>query len=281
VVAASLQHASTLVSFVVAGLAAIYLIVLAPELGGSAVAQVVLVIAGLAALGCFARQVASGETRRRHVLNDRRDRIDAEAGARARAHERTAARARLDSGFRRLRSGEAHECVRVLEALGEEFDEIIAVIQRRADDTPASLAALLPDLAEETYRHGMSALSDALELFEFAEGAQHRRLLAELSEIERRLESGTPVDERTRSRDEQRRASRQQLLGRHEEARQRACDLTFEAERCTGALAEARIELAATHAVGADVDVDTVVQSLETAIRHVREVQDELRRLTY
>ena len=70
-------------------------------------------------------------------------------------------------------------------------------------------------------------------------------------------------------------------LARHDEARQRARDLTFEAERCTAALAEARIEVASVRAGDRQVDVDAVVETLQASIRRVRDVQDELRRLGY
>ena len=127
----------------------------------------------------------------------------------------------------------------------------------------------------------MSALSDALELLEFADGPQRRRLEGELDEIEDRLERDTYGDERARARDEQRQTSHRQLLARHDESRQRARDLMFEAERCTAALAEARIELASVRAGDSKVDVDAVVETLQSSIRRVRDVQDELRRLGY
>jgi hypothetical protein len=165
--------------------------------------------------------------------------------------------------------------------LSDEFEAVAEVVGRSDSGSPANLAALLPDLAQETYGHGMSALSDAVDLLEFAEGPGHRRLVSELEEVERRLAADAYPDERARSRDRERLTSHRQLLDRHGEARQRACDLLFEAERCSTALAEARIELAAARASGVHGDVDTVVQTLQATIRHVREVQDELRRLGY
>ena len=58
----------------------------------------------------------------------------------------------------------------------------------------------------------MSALSDALELLEVADGPQRRRLEEELAEIEDRLELDAYPDERARARDEQRRPSHRQLI---------------------------------------------------------------------
>jgi hypothetical protein len=116
---------------------------------------------------------------------------------------------------------------------------------------------------------------------EFADGTQRRRLEAELVEIEDRLGLDAYSDDRARPRDEQRLRTHRQLLSRHDEARQRARDLVFEAERCTAALAEARIELASVRAGDTRDDVDAVVETLESTISRVRDVQDELRKLGY
>lgn len=102
-----------------------------------------------------------------------------------------------------------------------------------------------------------------------------------MSEIESRLALDDYSDERARGRDRQRHASHRQLLAHHEESRQRGCDLMFEAERCTAALAETRIELTSVRAGDTRVDVDAVVETLQETIRRVREVQNEMRRMGY
>ena len=168
-----------------------------------------------------------------------------------------------------------------MDGLGDEFDALAELLQRTRERPSVSLSSLVPDLAEETYRHGMSALSDALELLEFADGPQRRRLEAELAEIEDRLERDTYADDRARRGRAAAADPRRSCIARHDEARQRARDLMFEAERCTAALAEARIELASVRAGDTQVDVDAVVETLQETIRRVRDVQDELRRLGY
>jgi hypothetical protein len=127
----------------------------------------------------------------------------------------------------------------------------------------------------------MSALSDALRLLESADGPPRHRLEGELEEIEHRLAEGQYEDDGAREHDEQRLTSKRALLTRHGQARQRARDLIFEAERCASALAEARIELASVRADDTQLDADAVTQTLQETIRRVREVQDELRRLGY
>ena len=241
-------------------------------------------IAGLgliAAAASFGLRASIGLTAARHQIDEERAQHEADAHAEALAEERTDTRRQLDVAFARIDSSDAREGGTVLEGLGDEFDALGDLIQRTRERPTVSVSSLIPDLSEETYRHGMSALSDALELLEFADGPQRRRLEAELAEIEDRLALDAYPDERARARDEQRRPSHQQLIVRHDEARQRARDLLFEAERCTAALAEARIELASVRAGDTRVDVDAVVETLQTTIRRVRDVQDELRRLGY
>jgi Protein kinase domain len=277
----ALQHPSTLVSIVVVGLAAIFLFVLAAELGMAIVAESLLVVGMIAVVGSFAwRYTRAERSRARQIERTQRER-DSVALAHASALTRADARARLESQFAGLESDDADEGARVLAALGDTFEAVTEVVRRGHTGTPENLATLLPDLAQETYDHGMSALSGAVELFEFAGGQGHRRLVIELEEVERRLAADAYTDSRARSRDQDRLTSHRQLLDRHREAHQRACDLMFEAERCSTALAEARIELASARRSGVHGDVDTVVHTLQATIRHVREVQDELRSLGY
>ena len=187
-------------------------------------------------------------------------------------------RVRLVTGFARVGSEGAREGARVLKTLAAEHDAVAELLPRVVARTPTTLPTYLPDLAEDTYVHGISALADALELLEFADGPQRQRLQDELDEVEARLDR-SHVDDRTRSRDEDRRASHRRLLARHDQARQRAHDLVFEAERCTTALAETRVELASVRADDTEIDADGVVQTLQDTIQRVRDVQDAMRML--
>jgi hypothetical protein len=277
------QHPSTLVALTVVGFALIFLVVLSPELGMAGPATAALALGAVAFTGCFAWHYSSGYAAEQKQIEDERHQREADARALAVARERAETRHRLEQGFARITSDDGDEGARRLTGLSDEFDATTMLLRRTLDRPSASLSSfsLLPDLTEETYRHGMSALSDALELLEFADGPQRRRLEGELAEIEDRLARDTHADERARDRDEQRQASHRRLLGRHDEARQRARDLTFEAERCTTALADARMQLASVRAGDRPVDVDAVVEPLQASIQRVRDVQDELRRLGY
>jgi hypothetical protein len=277
----ALQHPSTLVALTVVGFALIFLLVLSPEVGMAGLSAVALGLGTVACIGCFGWHYSRGHAEQQARIDVERSQREAALRALEVARDRADTRRRLEQGFARITSDDGDEACGVLAGLGDEFDAIATLLQRSADRPSVSLSSLLPDLAEETYRHGMSALSDVLELLEFADGPQHRRLEGELAEIDDRLQRDSYTDERARSRDEQRQATHRQLLARHDESRQRAHDLIFEAERCTAALAEARIELASVRAGDTQVDVDAVVETLESSIRRVRDVQDELRRLGY
>ena len=278
-IVAALQHAGTLMSVTLVGLAVIFRLVLSPEIGLEWVGMLTIALGSLASIASFGWCYSSGylEAQAR-IAEGRRDR-EIEARARDVARERAESRRRLEVGFARLATTDGREGGRVLAALGGGFDGIAELLRRADGRLSVSMSSLLPNLSDETYRHGMSALSDAVELFESADGGQRRRLEDDLIEIEERLVCDISADERGRLRDEQRLASHRQLLTRLEESRQRARDLVFEAERCTAALAEAHIELASVRAGDTQVDVDAVVRTLQQTIRRVRDVQDEFRRL--
>jgi hypothetical protein len=271
----------TLTASTVAGVALIVLVVLAAELGIATLAATVAVGALAVAVVSFAWRYSAAVSLSRTEQEEARHEREALDRADALSQERVDTRRRLETSFAALASADGRQAAVVLEGLGDEHDAIVGLLGRAGSRPSISISPLLGDLADETYRRGMSALSDALELLEFADGPQRRRLEAELSEIEDRVEAGIYDDDRSKSRDEQRLAAHRQLLARHDDARHRTRDLVFEAERCTAALAEARIEIASVRAGDTQGDVDAVVETLQSTIRRVREVQDELRRLGY
>jgi len=275
----AVSNTTTLTFITFAAVGVIFHVVLSSvlelEWPGPIVAFVGVVGALVSFFSCYSRDLcAQDEVRCAQLEREEHDRKVREEAA-----ERLRLRQRLLEGLDRLRSDEASEGAQALRGLALEFESIKALVERWTDRPPGILESLLPSLAEDAYRNGVSALSDALELFEETEGPAHERIVNQLAEIDERLGRNTYVDIRARHRDEQRRDSNLRLLARHNESRQRGCDLVFEAERCTAALTEARIELASAHAGDTEVDVDAVVRSLEQTIQRVREVQDELRRL--
>jgi hypothetical protein len=266
------------------GCAWIFFIVLSAELDRRGVGALVVTLTSVGLVAVFGRSYSRNYGEAQRQLDDQR--LEREAADRAAdlERERAESRERLQHGFAHLGGDDGDTALRVLEDLSDEFDSIADVFRRDRDRTSVGLAAIVPDLVDETYRHGMSALSDALEFLELADGrlGRHgRNPENELHEVEARLERGEYADERSRARDEQVAAERRKRLAHRDETRHGARDLMFEAERCSTVLAGTRIELASLRAGDTQVDVDAVVESLQETIKRVREVQIELRRLGY
>jgi hypothetical protein len=281
VATAALQHTSTLVALTVTGLALVFLIVLSPEVGMRTVSAAIFVIGAVVTAGCFAGRWSIEYQREQSRVEAEAQEREREARARQVARERDDQRQRLELGFAAIPTADGAQGAQVAEGLAEELDAILDLLDRSAGRPSLGLSALMPTLTEETYHRGMSALSDALELLQVADGRQRSRVQDELADVEDRLARGAYVDDRARTQDEHRRATQAQLLERLDQSRVRARDLVFEAERCEDALHEARIELASVRAGDTEIDVDVVVATLQDTIRRVRDVQDEMRKLSH
>lgn len=277
----ALEYPLTLGSLLALGLATIFRIVLADELDMIAVGGIAMSLTATASTGSFGWRYSRSVMEQLTKIADEDRARGLEIHARTLAQEQAESRRRLALGFGSVESSDGREGVRALHALAEELDAMEALVQRTSERPSASVSSLVPHLIDETYRHGMSALSNALELLESAEGPARRRLENGIVDIEARLSSDGYADERERARDQQRHDSNRQLLARQDESRQRARELLFEAERCAAAIAEARLELASVRAGDTQVDIDAVVQRLEQTIRRVREVQEEFRRIGF
>ena len=276
-----LQELSTLVPLTICGLAVIFLTVLADVVGGGTVGAIVGLVTGAVTVGSISVRYFRRHAGLRDAMELQRQREEARTRAEIFGRERTETRLQLERGFAHLGAGDGQEGLRVLRSLDEEFEAILDCLGHPWSPRTMAVVARIPDLAEETYRSGISALSDAFELIASAEGPRRARIGEDLDAVATRLEAGSYDDERARLRDEQRRASQAQLLARLDEARRRATDLLYEAERCTAALADARVELASARVGGESEGCGEVSQTLLDAITCVREVQDELRAIGF
>ena len=250
-----------------------------PELGMAGLATAALGLGAAAFTGCFAWHYSKGYAAEQKQIEDgtpargRRPR----RGGRSSTSE---TRQRLEHGFERVTSDDGDEGARVLSGLGDEFDAMARLLERNQERPAVSLSSLLPNLTEETYRHGMSALSDALELLEFADGPQRRRLEGRAREIEDRLERGTHGDERAGRETSSARRPIGQLLARHDAARQRrdhhvrggAVHRSAGRGPHRAGVGASRRQQGRCRRRGGDP---------ADSIRRVRDVQDELRRLGY
>ncbi len=133
-------------------------------------------------------------------------------------------------------------------------------------------------LANETYRRGMSVLSDALRLLEATPLHDMHRLKEEAAGLRREIEEAGP--ERLES---ERIKIKLEILGSIREridmldrVQLRLDRLLFQVRRCEGGLQQARVELIAIRTDTSETQVDSVVSALQATVNQVKEVQDEL-----
>lgn len=264
-VLAALAEPSTAACLAVAGFGLIFQIVLASTIAVSWIGLAAAAAGFAGAAVCFVRAL-------------RRTRIEPDLHA-IRTTDVVEARDRLTAGFAALNSDDGADAGAVLAALSEEYDAFAAEQARPTGRPPTQLTRLVGGLADEAHLDALAALADALELLQSTAGASTDRLRDELDAIQQRLATADAHDDEARRRDEQRRDARQQLLDRHESSRRRARDLTFQAERCATALAEARLELATARRDDSQGDFEVVVERLQDTIHLVRDVHDEIRKM--
>ena len=140
-----------------------------------------------------------------------------------------------------------------------------------------------PPLAGETYRQGLSVLSDALELMEVAHTSDTERLKRDISGLEGEVEAlkgDQSQAERLRIREDTLASHRQRLdmLG---QLQVHIDQLLYQAGRCEASLHRARIELAGIKTGSSQTGVDSVIEALRDTLLRAKEVQDELKRLGY
>lgn len=183
----------------------------------------------------------------------------------------------LQTGFSSVNSVAG---LKALQELVYEYEQLQPVIRRRAETDPLSVARV-PGLAEETYRQGLGVLGGSLELMRAIHSPYTRKLEAELADLEKEVESlrGDETQaERLRVREETV-ASHKERLALIKDQQLRVDDLLRQSDGCEASLQKTRIELAALRADSSDVAA--VTATLESAINHAKEVQQELKSLGY
>ncbi len=237
--AAALQHPTTLLPLAACLAATGYLLLLSPMFGGGGGAAALAAICGAAAAASYLHRYA-----REYPKNAW------EMAARREAQRLSQEEAALEQYCNDLRSGflavGSAEGIKALGELISAYGQLQAGLARPRMTDPLSLSPIAA-LAEETYRRGLSALSDALELIKAA---------------------GPPRDDR-----------QLEMPGLGGSRRFSTGQLLQPARRCATSLQAAHVELASVRAGGSKTSVDSVVEALERTLNQVKEVQDELERL--
>ncbi len=275
----AVQHPATLLPLAVCTMAGIYLLVLSQVFGGGFRSVLVLVVSGVAAVASFTRlyvfRYAEEYAERVHQVMTFQDR-EADLAEQSRAAE---LREELQVGFTGIGSAEGLGIFFKLVGAHERLETTLS-LQEGSD-----LASIshVPALAEETYRRGLSVLSDALELLRVVDDSSAESLKRDVVELEREIEAWTS-DGAHRDRLQFREkvlASHRERLEVHEHLRSSADQLLFQAHKCEDSLHRTRIELVVIRTGTAEASVDSVTETLQRTIAQAKEVQQELRRLGY
>ncbi len=237
--AEALQHPATLLPLATCLAATGYLLLLSPMFGGGLGVAAVAVLSGAVAAASYLRHYAREYPRKAREMASRleAERISQEEAALEQYCND------LRSGFLAVGSAEG---IGALEDLMSAYGQLRAGLARPRITDPLSIAAIAA-LSEETYRRGLSALADVLELIKA---------------------TGPPRDDR-----------QLEMPGLGGSRRSSTGQLMQPARRCATSLQAAHIELASVRAGGSKTSVDSVVEALERTLNQVKEVQDELERL--
>jgi hypothetical protein len=275
----SVQHPASLLPLAAGVLAGLFLLTVAPLLGGGIWALLILAVCASVAIAALCLRYVSEyevaysrwEAQRAATAEDQKEKSEEEAAERLKDSLRV--------GFMAIESSLG---VSVLEQLAGVYGQLQPVISERRNTDPLSMAAL-PAMATETYRQGLSVLWDALQVMTASEGPDVERLQQEIVGLIREvkdMEGDSAQAERLAIKQAtlQSRRDRLAMLGR---LQLRADQLLHQAGRCVDSLHRTRSELVAIRAGGSESTVDLVTDALRRTVTQVKEVQEELAKLGY
>ena len=273
------RHPTTLFPLSIAVASGGYVLLLAPGSGGELKATMLLGISVAVAAGSFLwRQTFRYPRRYGNRVQELMDTLNRERTKRELV-EVAQLRQAVEAGFSTIGSVEG---LKALTALVWEYQELQPALGRHRDTGTLSVT-LVPSMAEETYRQGLSALSDTLDLMRIAHTPDRERLEREIDGLEgdvEALKGDQGQAERLRIREDNLASHRRRLdmLG---QLQVHIDQLLHQAGRCEASLYHARIELAAIRTGSSEMNVSSVIEPLREALLRAKEVQDELRRLGY
>jgi hypothetical protein len=276
----AVRHPATVLPLGVAVTSAIYLLLIAPTVGGDLsdiVVSALSALSGVEAGGSFLWRYAFRHSQRYARKVQEVTRALEQERARLEQGEVEGHLERLNAGFAAVESAQGQEALRGLE---QEFLNLQAVLEGRRDTDPLAILGV-PALATETYRQGLSVLADALDLMNAGQGPNRNRLQTEIAQLAKEVESSR-ADESRRARiaiQEERLASHRQRLAMLDQLQVHIDQLLNQADRCEASLHRTRIELASLRAGTSKTSADSVIEALQETIRRAKEVQEELTRL--
>ena len=271
----ALQHPATLLPLAVSIISVVYLLLLSPIFGSALGAIILASISGTAAAVSYYSRYTKEYPR---LLREQMDRLEQERAQLEEAELKELCET-LQTGFFRVASAKG---LKALAELVSEFEQLrLTLGQQKAKDLLS--VSLIHTLAGETYRQGLGALADALALAAVINAPGREKLEKDIAELEKEvkdLEGDDCQIERLRLKKEALH-SHLERLDMLNGLELYIDQLLYEAKRCESALYGARMELAAVRADISKTNVDSVIEALQGTIHHVKEVQDELKRLGY
>jgi|GEM_PF-2897286 hypothetical protein len=274
----ALQHPPVMLPLTVCLLSALNLLLLWPGIGGRALNAALVLFAGAAALSNLALsyfsdfdQKYSKKARELFPLSS----TDGDSEAAQIGYLRDT----LGIGFAQIESDEG---VKALDQLNQVYDGLRAVLDHKVK-TDAMSMARIPSLAAETYRQGLSILSNALDLMATIHSTTDGRLEEEIRQLEKDIESAK-ADESQKERLKIWRetiASHRERLDLVAEQQLRIEQLLHQAQTCEASLHRTRIEVSALRADPAESSVHQVTQTLRKTIDQAKDVQEEITRHRY
>ena len=271
----TIQNPLTLTLLLACVISTIYLLVLSPMFGAGLAAGVISAISGILMLGSYLRRYYKDyPSRSRQLVAELEEEIKQSTQSELRHFCEG-----LGKGFFSLSSSEGLES---LSGIINEYEGLQTALSQQLATDPLSVS-ILPGLAEETYRLGLRALSDALELMKLYRAPEREKLQNEISELESDLQIliRSPGQDALIDLKKKSLAFDRKRLEMLNQLQLRIAELLFHARRCEITLQSTRIEIAAIRAGSSKTRVDSAIETLQERINQMKEVQDELQKLGY
>ncbi|UCC16457.1 MAG: hypothetical protein JSU58_08820 [Dehalococcoidales bacterium] len=173
---------------------------------------------------------------------------------------------------------------KILLELEYEFGQLQAALTRGKETDPSAIK-YIPRLATETYREAINVLKDNLELLESLRSPGEEKLTAEIKELELEIQDlrkdGTDNALAKARRREERLSSNQQRLAIIQRQQLKVDELLHQSSRCVATLNQTRLELAGLKADSIGTDIEAVIEALQRTISQAKEVQDEMKKMSF
>jgi Mg2+ and Co2+ transporter CorA len=271
VLSQAVQHPATSIPLTIAVLALLYLNFFSQTFGWAGWALGMLLGTGAVAAGSFFWQ---------YVIRFRRGYAEQAEQIRARLEQQALhdVRKKLKTGFRRISSSDG---LQALEELEQEYEQLQAALERDRDSVYLEVDSIR-NLAQQTYRQGLSVLADALELGRVIHSTSTQKLHQEIQKLERQIprlqRAGQSSQAAIKQATLKSHQERLDLIGQQQVQMEK---LLYQCDQCEASLYRTRLELANLKSQRSDTGVRAVTESLQQTIGQAKAVQKELKQLGF